>query len=114
MGAEMEANDRFRLRASQLTGADILLDEASVTATENAVMAAVLARGTTILRNAASEPHVQDLCRCLVQMGARIEGIGSNMLTIHGVDKLNGTDFTIGRGLSRSRQLYRVGGGDRW
>jgi UDP-N-acetylglucosamine 1-carboxyvinyltransferase len=96
MGAEMEANDRFRLRASQLTGADILLDEASVTATENAVMAAVLARGTTILRNAASEPHVQDLCRCLVQMGARIEGIGSNMLTLHGVDKLNGTEFSIG------------------
>ncbi len=96
MGAEMEANDRFRLRASQLTGADILLDEASVTATENAVMAAVLAHGTTILRNAASEPHVQDLCRCLVQMGARIEGIGSNMLTLHGVDKLNGTEFSIG------------------
>jgi UDP-N-acetylglucosamine 1-carboxyvinyltransferase len=96
MGAEMEANDRFRLRASQLTGADILLDEASVTASENAVMAAVLARGTTILRNAASEPHVQDLCRCLVQMGARIEGIGSNMLTLHGVDKLNGTEFSIG------------------
>jgi UDP-N-acetylglucosamine 1-carboxyvinyltransferase len=96
MGAEMEANDRFRLRASQLTGADILLDEASVTATENAVMAAVLARGTTILRNAASEPHVQDLCRCLAQMGARIEGIGSNMLTLHGVDKLNGTEFSIG------------------
>ncbi len=96
MGAEMEANDRFRLRASKLIGADILLDEASVTATENAVMAAVLAHGTTILRNAASEPHVQDLCRCLVQMGARIEGIGSNMLTLHGVDKLNGTDFTMG------------------
>jgi UDP-N-acetylglucosamine 1-carboxyvinyltransferase len=96
MGAEMEANDRFRLRASQLTGADILLDEASVTATENAVMAAVLAHGTTILRNAASEPHVQDLCRCLVQMGARIEGIGSNMLALHGVDKLNGTEFSIG------------------
>jgi len=96
MGAEMEANDRFRLRASKLTGADILLDEASVTATENAVMAAVLALGTTILRNAASEPHVQDLCRCLEQMGAHIEGIGSNMLTIHGVDKLSGTDFTMG------------------
>ena len=96
MGAEMEANDRFRLRARKLTGADVLLDEASVTATENAVMAAVLARGTTILRNAASEPHVQDLCRCLVQMGACIEGIGSNMLTIHSVDHLNGTDFTMG------------------
>ena len=96
LGAEMEANDRFRLRASQLTGADILLDEASVTATENAVMAAVLAKGTTVLRNAASEPHVQDLCNCLGQMGARIEGISSNMLTIHGVEKLNGTEFRIG------------------
>ena len=96
MGAEMEANDLFRLRANRLTGADILLDEASVTATENAVMAAALAQGTTLLRNAASEPHVQDLCRCLVQMGAHIEGISSNMLTIHGVDKLNGTEFSIG------------------
>ncbi len=96
LGAEMEANDRFRLRVHQLTGADILLDEASVTATENAVMAAVLARGTTILRNAASEPHVQDLCRCLVQMGAHIQGIGSNMLTIEGVDHLHGAEFTLG------------------
>ena len=96
LGAEMESNDRFRLRAARLTGADILLDEASVTATENALMAAVLAHGTTIFRNAASEPHVQDLCRCLVQMGAHIEGIGSNMLTIHGVDKLHGAEFTMG------------------
>jgi UDP-N-acetylglucosamine 1-carboxyvinyltransferase len=96
LGAEMEVNDRFRLRAHQLAGADILLDEASVTATENTVMAAALARGTTILRNAASEPHIQDLCRCLMQMGARIQGIGSNMLTIHGVEKLNGTEFEIG------------------
>ena len=96
MGAEMEANDRFRLRAPRLVGAAILLDEASVTATENAVMAAVLAKGTTVLRNAASEPHVQDLCNCLMQMGARIEGIGSNMLTIHGVEQLNGAEFAIG------------------
>jgi len=96
LGAEMEANDRFRLRADRLVGADILLDEASVTGTENAVMAAVLARGATIFRNAASEPHVQELCRCLVQMGATIEGIGSNMLMIHGVDRLHGTEFTIG------------------
>jgi UDP-N-acetylglucosamine 1-carboxyvinyltransferase len=79
-----------------LIGADILLDEASVTGTENAVMAAVLAKGMTVFRNAASEPHVQDLCRCLVQMGARIEGIGSNMLTIYGVDRLNGAEFRIG------------------
>jgi UDP-N-acetylglucosamine 1-carboxyvinyltransferase len=96
LGAQMEANDHFRLRADRLTGADILLDEASVTGTENAVMAATLARGVTIFRNAASEPHVQDLCHCLAQMGACIEGIGSNMLTIHGVDRLHGAEFTIG------------------
>ena len=96
LGAEMESNDRFRVHAHHLVGGDILLDEASVTATENAVMAAALAQGTTIVRNAASEPHVQDLCRCLLKMGARIEGIGSNMLTIHGVDKLGGAEFEIG------------------
>jgi len=97
LGAEMEANERFRLwRTGRLVGADILLDEASVTATENTLMAAATAQGTTILRNAASEPHVQELCHCLVQMGARIEGIGSNVLTIHGVEKLNGTEYTIG------------------
>jgi UDP-N-acetylglucosamine 1-carboxyvinyltransferase len=72
-----------------------LLDEMSVTATENAVMAAVLARGTTIIRNAASEPHVQDLCHLLNILGARIEGIGSNTLTIHGVDRLGGGDYRI-------------------
>src|SRR5512136_265158 len=96
LGAQMHANDRFRLRASPLIGADILLDEASVTGTENAVMAAVLARGTTILRNAASEPHVQDLCNMLNGWGARIEGIGSNTLFIYGVDSLHGAEFSIG------------------
>jgi UDP-N-acetylglucosamine 1-carboxyvinyltransferase len=96
LGAHMHANDRFELRADKLIGANILLDEASVTATENAVMAATLARGTTVLSNAASEPHIQDLCHCLAQMGARIEGIGSNRLTIHGVEKLSGTEFEIG------------------
>ncbi|MFP3906039.1 MAG: UDP-N-acetylglucosamine 1-carboxyvinyltransferase [Acidimicrobiales bacterium] len=79
----------------RLTGSDILLDEASVMATENAVMAAVLAKGTTLIRNAASEPHVQDLCEMLVQMGASIGGIGSNLLVIDGVDALSGTDATI-------------------
>jgi len=79
-----------------LNGQDIFLDEASVTATENAVMAAVLAKGETILTNAASEPHVQDLCRMLCAMGARIEGIGSNILRIQGVEKLSGCDFEIG------------------
>jgi len=79
----------------RLSGADILLDEASVTATENVVAAAALAEGTTIVRNAACEPHVQDHCRLLVQMGARIEGIGSNLLVIHGVSSLGGADFTL-------------------
>ncbi len=87
---------RFRFRASALHGADILLDEASVTATENALMAAVLARGETVIRNAASEPHVQDLCHLLNAMGARIEGIGSNTLHIQGVERLHGAEFTIG------------------
>jgi UDP-N-acetylglucosamine 1-carboxyvinyltransferase len=96
LGARLEGNGSFLLQAPILQGGNILLDEASVTATENTVMAAVLARGTTVIRNAASEPHVQELCQCLVKMGAQIEGIGSNTLTIHGVDSLHGTEFTIG------------------
>ncbi|MCL1813068.1 MAG: UDP-N-acetylglucosamine 1-carboxyvinyltransferase, partial [Treponema sp.] len=96
LGAEVSLNDEFTFSAKKLTGADIFLDEASVTATENAVMAAVLAEGTTILTNAASEPHVQDLCRMLVSMGAKIQGIGSNILTISGVKKLRSCDYTIG------------------
>ena len=96
LGAEVDADGSFCLRAPSLRGADILLDEASVTGTENAVMAAVLARGTTIIRNAASEPHVQDLCHLLNRLGARIEGIGSNLLVVHGVDRLRGGEFTIG------------------
>jgi UDP-N-acetylglucosamine 1-carboxyvinyltransferase len=79
-----------------LHGANVLLDEASVTATENAIMAAVLAKGTTTLSNAASEPHVQELCQMLNVLGARISGIGSNTLTIEGVDRLHGGEFTIG------------------
>jgi len=96
LGAEVDVNDLFRLRALRLRGADILLDQASVTGTENAIMAAVLATGTTVIRNAASEPHVQDLCHMLNRLGAQIEGIGSNLLTIHGVDRLRGGEFTIG------------------
>ena len=96
LGAQVKVNDAFTFSAGTLKGADIFLDEASVTATENAVMAAVLAQGGTILSNAASEPHVQDLCRMLCAMGARIEGIGSNVLTIRGVEKLGGCDFAIG------------------
>ena len=89
-------SEAFVFISSGLEGSDIFLDEASVTATENAIMAAVLARGETILTNAASEPHVQDLCRMLCAMGASIQGIGSNILTIRGVKKLSGCDFEIG------------------
>jgi UDP-N-acetylglucosamine 1-carboxyvinyltransferase len=96
MGAEVQHNGEFTLTAGCLTGVDHLLDEASVTGTENAILAGVLAEGTTVLRNAASEPHVQDLCQMLSQMGARIEGIGSNILTIHGVGSLTGAEYTLG------------------
>jgi UDP-N-acetylglucosamine 1-carboxyvinyltransferase len=95
LGAELGEGPDVALQAKRLRGADILLDEASVTATENVVAAAVLAEGTTIIRNAASEPHVQDHCRLLVRMGARIEGIGSNLLVVHGVPSLGGADFTL-------------------
>ncbi len=88
--------DGATLRADTLRGADILLDEASVTATENVVMAASVARGTTVIRNAACEPHVQDTCRLLVAMGARIDGIGSNLLRVHGVERLGGATFRLG------------------
>ncbi|MBM3131348.1 MAG: UDP-N-acetylglucosamine 1-carboxyvinyltransferase [Chloroflexi bacterium] len=96
LGAEVHVNDGFDLRTDGLRGKDIFLDEASVTGTENALMAAVLAKGTTIIRNAASEPHVQDLAQMLNAMGARISGIGSNTYTIDGVDKLRGVEFSIG------------------
>ena len=96
LGAKVKTADAFTFNAKNLTGADIFLDEASVTGTENAVMAAVLAAGKTILTNAAGEPHVQDLCRMLIAMGANIEGVGSNILTITGVKKLSGCDFRIG------------------
>jgi len=96
LGARVEIDGIFKLSANKLVGADLFLDEASVTATENALMASVTAEGTTVIRNAASEPHVQDLCNMLNSMGARISGIGSNILTIQGVKKLKGTDFSIG------------------
>jgi UDP-N-acetylglucosamine 1-carboxyvinyltransferase len=86
----------FEFQAKRLKGADILLDEASVTGTENVLMAAVTAKGKTILRNAASEPHVQDLCLMLNALGANISGIGSNTLQIEGVENLHGGEFTIG------------------
>lgn len=96
LGARIEIDGLITLQSNKLAGADIFLDEASVTATENAIMAAVLAEGSTIIQNAASEPHVQDLCRMLNNMGAKISGIGANILKIDGVKKLKGTKFTIG------------------
>ena len=96
LGAQVEIDGVFALTANKLVGVDIFLDEASVTATENAIMAAVLATGKTVIQNAASEPHVQDLCRMLNGMGAKIAGIGSNILTITGVETLGGTEFSIG------------------
>lgn len=96
LGARIEIDGVFKITANKLIGEDIFLDEASVTATENAIMASVLAEGKTILSNCASEPHVQDLCNMLNEMGAEITGIGSNILKINGKDKLSGTDFRIG------------------
>jgi UDP-N-acetylglucosamine 1-carboxyvinyltransferase len=98
MGAEVEiSSDSYHLTAPKgLKPADIFLLEMSVMATENIVMAAVLTRGTTHIHNAASEPHIQDLCRLLIAMGARIEGVGSNVLTIEGVDALHGATHEIG------------------
>ncbi|HVT38772.1 MAG TPA: UDP-N-acetylglucosamine 1-carboxyvinyltransferase [Gemmatimonadaceae bacterium] len=96
LGATHEFTDRIAFSTSGLKGADVFLDEPSVTGTENAVMAAVAATGTTVLRNAASEPHVQDLCRFLVALGATIDGIGTNLLTIHGGRPLAGATYEIG------------------
>jgi len=97
LGATIHVDEKqFVMHAPKLRGARILLDEASVTGTENAITAAVLAEGTTVLRNAASEPHVQELCEFLVGLGAQIEGIGSNTLTIHGVPRLHGGEHTVG------------------
>jgi UDP-N-acetylglucosamine 1-carboxyvinyltransferase len=96
LGATYELGDRFRFDTKGLVGADVFLDEPSVTATENALMAAVAAKGRTILRNAASEPHVQDLARFLVALGARIEGIGSNVYTIDGGLPLGSATHEIG------------------
>ena len=99
LGASVSMSQRgvFEMECPKLQGAGyLLLAEASVTATENAIMAAVLAKGETIIDNAASEPHVRDLCRFLNKMGARIEGTGSNRLTICGVERLSGTEYRIG------------------
>ena len=89
------AGDFFEVDASKLKGTYMLLDEASVTGTANIVMAAVLAEGTTTIYNAACEPYLQQLCKMLCRMGAKIEGIASNLLTIHGVGSLSGTEHTM-------------------
>jgi UDP-N-acetylglucosamine 1-carboxyvinyltransferase len=96
LGATVELTGDFRIRADRLVGRDIFLDEPSVTGTENALMAAVLAEGTTVFRNAAAEPHVQDLCHLLNAMGGRIEGMGTGRLTVHGVEALGGARYRIG------------------
>ena len=98
LGANFIYNEErgiYEISAKQLHGSYMLLDEASVTGTANIVMAAVLARGKTTIYNAACEPYVQQLCRMLNRMGAKIEGIASNLLTIEGVDELHGTEHTI-------------------
>ena len=97
MGATVDLRDRYEISVDgSLRGEQIFLDEASVMATENTVMAAVLTPGETVIGNAACEPHVQDLCRFLVSLGARIEGIESNVLRIHGVQSLSGGEWRIG------------------
>ena len=96
LGARIEVDRTYRMSApDRLQACNIFMDEPSVMATENALMAAALVPGTTRIANAASEPHVQDLARLLVSMGAEIEGIGSNFLTVHGRDRLGGTHHSI-------------------
>lgn len=96
LGAQIKTNGHYIFKAEGLTGADVFMDEPSVTATENALCVAVAAQGTTVLRNCASEPHVQDLAHFLNAMGARIEGIGTNCMTIHGGARLGGCEHRIG------------------
>ncbi|HZO49735.1 MAG TPA: UDP-N-acetylglucosamine 1-carboxyvinyltransferase [Gaiellaceae bacterium] len=96
LGVDVELNGAYEMRTSGLRGTRLYLDEASVMATENAIMAAVLAEGTTVVGHAACEPHIQDLCRFLVGLGARIEGIGSNVLRIEGVERLGGGSYRVG------------------
>jgi UDP-N-acetylglucosamine 1-carboxyvinyltransferase len=95
LGARIEIESRYEMETDGLRGTTIFLDEASVMATENAVMAAVLTPGETTIGNAACEPHVQDLCRFLVSLGAEIEGIESNVLRIRGVESLRGGNWSI-------------------
>lgn len=98
LNADFQFDDQkseYRITADQLAGAYILMDEISVTGTANVLMAACLAKGTTTIYNAACEPYIQQLCQMLIRMGAKINGLGSNLLTIEGVDKLKGTEHTL-------------------
>jgi UDP-N-acetylglucosamine 1-carboxyvinyltransferase len=95
LGARVTVNRRYEMETDGLRGGFVLLDEASVTGTENTIMAAVTAPGETVIYNAACEPHVQDLCHFLISLGAQIDGIGSNMLRIHGVEALRGGTYRI-------------------
>jgi UDP-N-acetylglucosamine 1-carboxyvinyltransferase len=96
LGAQIEIGPRYEMRGGSLRGSNIFLDEASVMATENALMAAALTPGETVIGNAACEPHVQDLCRFLSSLGAEIEGVESNVLRINGVEALRGGEWEIG------------------
>ena len=96
LGATISVDQSYAFTAKNLRGADVFLDEPSVTATENALCAATAAKGTTILRNAASEPHVQDLARFLIALGAQIDGVGTNTMSIHGHRPLSGCAWGIG------------------
>src|SRR5262249_19407909 len=96
LGVDVELNGGYHMQTSGLRGTRLYLDEASVMGTENAIMAAVLAAGETGVGHAACEPHIQDLCRFLVGLGARIEGIGSNVVHIEGVERLGGGSYRIG------------------
>jgi UDP-N-acetylglucosamine 1-carboxyvinyltransferase len=117
LGAEVTLNRSFEFRAARLRGKHVFLDEASVMGTGNAIMAAVLAEGETVIGNAACEPHVQDLCRFLVSLGARIEGIESNVLRVHGVERLGGGTYRIAPEhieVASFIGLAAVTGGDLW
>jgi len=117
LGARFEFGSKFRGRAQSLVGAELFLDEASVTATENLLMAAVVAKGRTVIHNAACEPHVQGIARMLNSMGGKVSGYGSNCITIDGVEKLSGTTFEIGPDyleVGSMIGLAAITGGDLW
>jgi UDP-N-acetylglucosamine 1-carboxyvinyltransferase len=117
LGAEVTLDRVFEFRCDGLRGKNVFLDEASVMGTENAVMAAVLAAGETVIGNAACEPHVQDLCRFLVSLGAQIDGIESNVLRVRGVQRLGGGEYSIAPEhieVASFIGLAAVTGGDLW